>query len=374
MPPKEVSTIKGEKRNPAEIRPYKQPNLPPVKPSKHEDSAPLKGGPRENSTKQEKAGSPDTITVVKQEFVSSASASSSPIKPNMKVRRISARSRHDSDVSIPFNMENINLHLNQERIDDMINIKGLQQTLGEVLTISDAELDGLLDCGDEVIDQLITPAGSMQAMADISVGEMEEHFKPSGVGEDWLSDSGMASLLHCGQEDMDRMMRVSRELLDWEVNQGALDDLLDTRQYTTEMVLERKDISGLTEVPGVTKMTRVLFRDLKKMTDVSNVERLTEVSQAEVDESVAIQWVRGGGSQASEVRMDQSGKSKRPAPPPPPPNNPPPKSPPPKNKNILSRKKTVTPPPLDNKNSPSAKYKSPLPPKTKTKNIAQRFK
>ena len=32
--------------------------------------------------------------------------------------------------------------------------QGLQQTLGEVLTISDAELDGLLDCGDEVIDQL----------------------------------------------------------------------------------------------------------------------------------------------------------------------------------------------------------------------------
>ena len=25
--------------------------------------------------------------------------------------------------SIPFNMENINLHLNQEKIDDMINIK-----------------------------------------------------------------------------------------------------------------------------------------------------------------------------------------------------------------------------------------------------------
>ena len=32
--------------------------------------------------------------------------------------------------------------------------QGLQQTLGEVLTISDAELDGLLDCRDEVIDQL----------------------------------------------------------------------------------------------------------------------------------------------------------------------------------------------------------------------------
>ena len=76
-----------------------------------------------------------------------------------------------------------------------------------------------------------------------------------------------------------------------QVNQGALDDLLDTRQYTTEMVcsislhlvfnikyspsnhswldwigltgyqvLERKEISGMTEVPGVAKMTRVLFR------------------------------------------------------------------------------------------------------------------
>ena len=81
--------------------------------------------------------------------------------------------------------------------------QGLQQTLGEVLTISDAELDGLLDCGDEVIDQLselsslnfyqiywsidhhvsheydiaVTPAGSMQAMADITAVEMEEHFK-----------------------------------------------------------------------------------------------------------------------------------------------------------------------------------------------------
>ena len=72
-----------------------------------------------------------------------------------------------------------------------------------------------------------------------------------------------------------------------QVNQGALDNLLDTRQYTTELVnehhdipishcgegdfsemkwfnghqvLERKDISCMTEVPGVAKMTRVLFR------------------------------------------------------------------------------------------------------------------
>lgn len=341
----------------------KQPNPPPIKPVKHEDSAALKGDEKENRRKQEKAFSPDTITVVKQDFVSSASASSSPIRPNMKVRRISARSRHDSDVSIPFNMENINLHLNQEKIDEMINIKGLQQTLGEVLTISDAELDGLLDCGDEVIDQLITPAGSMQAMADITAGEMEEHFKTSGAGEDWLDESGMASLLHCGQEDMDRMMRVNRELLDWEVNQGVLDDLLDTRQYTSEMVLERKDISGMTEVPGVGNMTRVLFRDLKKMTDVSNVETLTEVSKAEVDERVAIQWVRGGGDGAvNQVIREQSGKSKRPAPPPPP-----------KNKNILWRKKSETPPALDNKCTPALnKNKIPLPPKNR--NISQRFK
>ena len=33
-----------------------------------------------------------------------------------------------------------------------------------------------------------------------------------------------------------RMMRVSTELLDWEVNQGAMDALLDTSQYTNNMV------------------------------------------------------------------------------------------------------------------------------------------
>ena len=95
----------------------------------------------------------------------------------------------------------------------------------------------------------------MKAMADISAGEMEEHFKvalshfrsqsiaaasdneenvdcdddfvtdnvrtsaagdewlsmtmtmtlqTSGAGDVWLSDSGIASLLHCGKEDMDR--------------------------------------------------------------------------------------------------------------------------------------------------------------------------
>ena len=32
--------------------------------------------------------------------------------------------------------------------------QGLEQTLGEVLTISDAELNCLLDCGDGVIDRL----------------------------------------------------------------------------------------------------------------------------------------------------------------------------------------------------------------------------
>ena len=41
-----------------------------------------------------------------------------------------------------------------EKIEKKTMFQGLQQTLGEVLTISDAELDGLLDCGDEVIDQL----------------------------------------------------------------------------------------------------------------------------------------------------------------------------------------------------------------------------
>merc|ERR1719295_2436037 len=72
----------------------KQPDLPPMRPVKHEDSAAVKGDERENGRKQEKVCSADTITVVKQEFVSTASSSSSPIRPNMKVRRISARSRH----------------------------------------------------------------------------------------------------------------------------------------------------------------------------------------------------------------------------------------------------------------------------------------
>merc|ERR1719264_465269 len=49
----------------------KQPNPPPIKPVKHEDSAALKGGEKGNRAKQEKAFSPDIITVVKQEFVSS---------------------------------------------------------------------------------------------------------------------------------------------------------------------------------------------------------------------------------------------------------------------------------------------------------------
>jgi hypothetical protein len=39
-------------------------------------------------------------------------------------------------------------------------------------------------------------------------------------------------------------------------------------------------------------MTRVLFKDLKEMTDVNNVEKLTQVSTAQVEESIAIKWVK----------------------------------------------------------------------------------
>lgn len=52
--------------------------------------------------------------------------------------------------------------------------QGLQQTLGEVLTISDAELDGLLDCGDEVIDQL----SELSSLIIISIIYIYYNFDP----------------------------------------------------------------------------------------------------------------------------------------------------------------------------------------------------
>ena len=41
-------------------------------------------------------------------------------------------------------------------------------------------------------------------------------------------------------------------------------------------------MAKVAEVVEVAKMTRVLFKDLKQMTDVSSIEKLTDVSNAEV--------------------------------------------------------------------------------------------
>ena len=59
-------------------------------------------------------------------------------------------------------------------------------------------------------------------------------------------------------------MKVSNELLDWEVNQGAMDALLDTAAYTSQLEAEGvagvTGVAGVADVPGVHRMARVLFK------------------------------------------------------------------------------------------------------------------
>ena len=43
---------------------------------------------------------------------------------------------------------------------------------------------------------------------------------------------------------------------------------------------------------NVGNLTRVLFKDLKEMTDVKSVENLTMIGKAHLKDAVAIKWVK----------------------------------------------------------------------------------
>ena len=49
-------------------------------------------------------------------------------------------------------------------------------------------------------------------------------------------------------------------------------------------------MAGQSEVPGVGRMTRVLFTDLQKMTRVTSVENLTQLTHDQVSRRRGREW------------------------------------------------------------------------------------
>ena len=68
--------------------------------------------------------------------------------------------------------------------------------------------------------------------------------------------------------------------------------MLDVGEYSDNLTFDRKKLESLTSVPGVKKMTRVLFKDLKKLTDVTSasLENLTKVEN--VKDIIKCKWVK----------------------------------------------------------------------------------
>ena len=138
----------------------------------------------------------------------------------------------------------------------------------------------------------VTPGENIESLTHISDKDMDRHFKQHDCVDNLLAVPGLDALTEIKADDMEKMMFVSSDMLGCDLAQGDLDDLLNTKTYTSKMMIEKKILTKMTEVPNVSKLTRVLFKDLKKMTDVKSVENLTKLERTQIQDSVAIKWVK----------------------------------------------------------------------------------
>ena len=138
----------------------------------------------------------------------------------------------------------------------------------------------------------MTPGENLESLTHITDKDMDRHFKQNDTVDNLLAVPGLDDLTNVKDDDMEKMMFVSSDLLGCELAQGDLDTLLNTNTFTSKMIIEQKVLTKMTDVPNVSKLTRVLFKDLKKMTDVKSVENLTKLEKSHLKDSVAIKWVR----------------------------------------------------------------------------------
>ena len=138
----------------------------------------------------------------------------------------------------------------------------------------------------------VTPGENIESLTHITDKDMDRHFKQNDTVDNLLAVPGLDALTNVRDDDMEKMMFVSKEMLGCELAQGDLDNLLNTNTFTSKMIIEKKVLAKMTDVPNVSKLTRVLFKDLKKMTDVKSVENLTKLEKSHLKDSVAIKWVR----------------------------------------------------------------------------------
>ena len=138
----------------------------------------------------------------------------------------------------------------------------------------------------------VTPGENLENLTHISEGDMNRHFKQNDSVDNLVAVPGLDKLTDIKEDDMERMMYVSSDMLGCELAQEDLDNLLDTNDFTNKMMLEKNHLTKVTEVPNVNNLTKGMFSDLKNMTDVKSVENLTTVDRASLRDSMAIKWLK----------------------------------------------------------------------------------
>jgi len=180
----------------------------------------------------------------------------------------------NKSANIPPTMENIGEYLDQKVIDEMINIKSVDQTIDDILTISEEEIDLILDCGTDKIQELITPdltslsyvhsdKGddahcqlydgshlSLEPQLDVeyfSVGEMEEILT---IGEEFLkfdvSEEAMRVMLGTKNTDFTEVETFSKEI-----------DDIDQGKFTTEKTDGSNDMTDEKYSPPVNHLGQI---------------------------------------------------------------------------------------------------------------------
>ena len=166
-----------------------------------------------------------------------------------KTRGFRTTKINPQDYNIQFDLED---YLHKDKIKEIMNLESLEESLEEVLTISGSEMEEMFKCrGASSESPSAAIRFSKNKYFDIKDEDVSESFLVSletgekgqrskkddlySAGTEYDTLLAVPHLEHVGtvaEEDMERMMKISQEMLDCNLKQTDLDCLLNVDNFT----------------------------------------------------------------------------------------------------------------------------------------------
>lgn len=158
-------------------------------------------------------------------------------KPTKRQARTLSRPRTErtggnnpQDYNVKFDLED---YLHKDKIKEIMNIESLEESLDEVLTITGSEIEEMFRCRGSSGGDMSQSQGLLVSLKNVSKDDLHSRQQRAEF-DDLLAVPELEQVGTVNEEDMERMMRISEEMLDLDCNlqQADLDSLLNVDNFT----------------------------------------------------------------------------------------------------------------------------------------------